>query len=169
MLNKISWSFVQKDFLGWSPRQDGHSFHSLIFMVDKTFFSFFDKFIFWGGRSRVTRMRMNVCFQCVGEFLQDVRWNTIISGQKSESKTKNHWKKMWSYRTARKSGTEAHVKGVYYFYVRLSPRVPHGALTLIFFSSPFLFFFFDSRHGIYTEKEEVLVVSNISHVKHEIR
>ena len=88
MLNKISWSFVQKDFLGWSLRQNDHSFHILIFMVDKTFFLFFDKLIFWGGRSRVTRMRMNVCVQCVGEFLQDVRWNTIISGQKSESKTK---------------------------------------------------------------------------------
>ena len=88
MLIKISWSFVQKDFLGWSLRQNDHSFHILIFMVDKTFFLFFDKLIFWGGRSRVTRMRMNVCFQCVGEFLQDVRWNTIISGQKSESKTK---------------------------------------------------------------------------------
>ena len=123
--------------------QDGHSFHSLIFMVDKTFFKFFDKFIFWGGRSRVMRMRMNVCVQCVGEFLQDVRWNTIISGQKSESKTKKTTEKlkMWCYRAARKSGTQAHVKGVYYFYVRLSPRVPHGALTLIFFSSPFLFFF----------------------------
>ena len=153
MLNKISWSFIQKDFLVWSPRQDTHSFHSLIFMVDKTFFLFFDKFIFWGGRSRVTRMRMSVCVQCVGEFLQDVRWNTIISGQKKRVKNKKITeKKMWSYRAARKSGTEAHVKGVYYFYVRLSPRVPHGALTLIFFSSPFLFFFFDSRHGIYPEK-----------------
>ena len=93
MLNKISWSFIQKDFLVWSPRQDTHSFHSLIFMVDKTFFLFFDKFIFWGGRSRVTRMRMNVCVQCVGEFLQDVRWNTIISGQKASQKQKKSLKK----------------------------------------------------------------------------
>ena len=101
MLNKISWSFVQKDFLGWSPRQDTHSFHSLIFMVDKTFFLFFDKLIFWGGRSRVTRMRMNVCVQCVGEFLQDVRWNTIISGQKASQKQKKSLKKnvMLSRRT----------------------------------------------------------------------
>ena len=37
-----------------------------------------------------------------------------------------------------------------------------------FFSSPFLFFFFfDSRHGIYPEKGEVFVVSNISHVDKE--
>ena len=155
MLNKISWSFVHKDFLVWSPRQDTHSFHSLIFMVDKTFFLFFDKFIFWGGRSRVTRMRMNVCVQCVGEFLQDVRWNTIISGQKSESKTKkNHWKKMWCYRAARKSGTQAHVKGVYYFYVRLSPRVPHGALTLIFFFFAVSIFFSLTRATEFTRKRK---------------
>ena len=77
---------------------------------------------------------------------------------------------MWCYRAARKSGTQAHVKGVYYFYVRLSPRVPHGALTLIFFFfAVSIFFFFDSRHGIFPEKKELLVVSNISHVKHEIR
>ena len=152
MLNKISWSFVQKDFLVWSPRQDTHSFHSLIFMVDKTFFLFFDKLIFWGGRSRVTRMRMNVCVQCVGEFLQDVRWNTIISGQKASQKQKNHWKKMWCYCAARKSGTEAHVKDVYYFYVRLSPRVPHGALTLIFFFFAVSIFFSLTRATEFTRK-----------------
>ena len=170
MLNKISWSFVRKDFLGWSPRQDTHSFHSLIFMVDKTFFSFFDKFIFWGGRSRVTRMRMNVCFQCVGEFLQDVRWNTIISGQKSESKTKKSLKKnvMLSRRTeiwdrgARK-------RCVLLLCAPQSQSSARCANINFFFLRRFYFFFFDSRNGIYPEKKEVLVVSNISHVKHEIR
>ena len=38
-----------------------------------------------------------------------------------------------------------------------------------FFLRRFYFFFFDSRRGIYPEKGEVFVVSNISHVKHEIR
>ena len=54
MLNKISWSFVQKCFLGWSPRQNGHSFHSLIFMVDKTFFYFLTS-SFFGEEYRVLR------------------------------------------------------------------------------------------------------------------
>ena len=55
MLNKISRSFVQKDFLGWSPRQNGHSLHSLIFMVDKTFFFYFLTSKFFGEEDRVLR------------------------------------------------------------------------------------------------------------------
>ena len=133
MLNKISWSFVQKDFLVWSPRQDTHSFHSLIFMVDKTFFYFLTS-SFFEEEDRVLRewewmfasnALVNSCKMLDGTQLLVVK--------KASQKQKNHWKKMWCYRAARKSGTQAHVKGVYYFYVRLSPRVLHGALTLIFF------------------------------------
>ena len=39
-------------------------------------------------------MRMNVCVRYVGEFLLDVRWNTIISGQKASQKQKKSLKKI---------------------------------------------------------------------------
>lgn len=42
----------------------------------------------------------------------------------------------------RNSGTEAHIKVVHAFYVRLSPRFPCGAITSHFFSV--IFFVFDS-------------------------
>ena len=94
MLNKISWSFVQKGFLGWSPRQNGHSFHSLIFMVDKTFFYFLTS-SFFGEEYRVLRewewewmfasnALVNSCKMLDGTQLFVVK--------KASQKQKNHWK-----------------------------------------------------------------------------
>ena len=171
MLNKISWSFVQKDFLVWSPRQDTHSFHSLIFMVDKTFFYFLTS-SFFEEEDRVLRewewmfasnALVNSC-----KMLDGIQ---LLVVKKASQKQKNHWKTenvMLSRRTEIwDSG--ARKRRVLLLCAPQSQSSARCANINFFFFAVSIFFFFDSRHGIYPEKEEVLVVSNISHVKHEIR
>ena len=95
---------------------------------------------------------MNVCVQCVGEFLQDVRWNTIISGQKSESKTKKSLKK--NAMLLRR--TEIWDRGARKRRVLLlcAPQSQSSArcANINFFSSPFLFFFSLTRATEFTRK-----------------
>ena len=151
--------------------QDGHSFHSLIFMVDKTFFYFLTS-SFFEEEDRVLRewewmfasnALVNSCKMLDGTQLFVVK--------KASQKQKNHWKienVMLSRRTEIwDSG--ARKRRVLLLCAPQSQSSARCANINFFFLRRFYFFFFDSRHGIYPEKEEVLVVSNISHVKHEIR
>ena len=170
MLNKISWSFVQKDFIVWSPRQDTHSLHSLIFMVDKTFFYFLTS-SFFEEEDRVLReLEWMFASNALVNSCKMLDGTQLLVVKKSESKTKKSLKKnvivsrrteIWN-RGARK-------RRILLLCAPQSQRSAQCANINFFFFAVSIFFFFDSRHGIYPEKEEVLVVSNISHVKHEIR
>ena len=154
MLNKISWSFVQKCFLGWSPRQNGHSFHSLIFMVDKTFFYFLTS-SFFGEEYRVLRewewewmfasnALVNSCKMLDGTQLLVVK--------KASQKQKKSLKKnvMLSRRT------EIWDSGARKRRVLLlcAPQSQSSArcANINFFSSPFLFFFSLTRATEFTRK-----------------
>ena len=153
MLNKISWSFVQKDILVWSPRQDTHSFHSLIFMVDKTSFyfltsSFFeeeDRVLREWERMFASNALVNSCKMLDGTQLLVVK--------KASQNQKNHWNTenvMLSRRT------EIWDSGARKRRVLLlcAPQSQSSArcANINFFSSPFLFFFSLTRATEFTRK-----------------
>ena len=166
MLNKISWSFVQKDFLEWSPRQNGHSFHSLIFMV-----FYFLTSSFFGEEDRVLRewewmfasnALVNSCRMLDGTQL-------LVVKKASQKQKKSLKKDVMLSRRTEIWDSGARKRRVLLLCAPQSQSSARCANINFFFLRRFYFFFFYSRHGIYPEKEEVLVVSNISHVKHEIR
>lgn len=150
--------------------QDGHSFHSLIFMVDKTFFYFLTS-SFFEEEDRVLRewewmfasnALVNSCKMLDGTQL-------LVVKKASQKQKKSLKKNVMLSRRTEIWDSGARKRRVLLLCAPQSQSSARCANINFFFLRRFYFFFFDSRHGIYPEKEEVLVVSNISHVKHEIR